>query len=299
MHVSWRHTLATGSALAALTLATPAFAQSDCCTPPPDCCNGGSHNITPPGISIPSPNIVYTPGSARTGTEYVYEGSSSYSQSGYVSNRDSRTTFYANGSYIPMADPIPQTTLSLNVAGSLQVVETVEEQIAVEEEICAPRVIFEMATAAIQATCIDATGTPHPASRVDDAELVPSEYTGELYRCMAGTSMQVMIGEVIDGQASFQHASGFSCAPGEALVHSPLEGLMCAPQIPQRNCNERSLLRRYGPGIKVVQTRVQREICEPQIQTRYETVEREVLVQRPLPQTSITLDGGVGQYLGE
>ncbi|MAI90802.1 MAG: hypothetical protein CBB65_10200 [Hyphomonadaceae bacterium TMED5] len=294
MHVSWRHTLTVGTALVLTSLVGVANAQSDCCS---SCCTGGEHDITPPGISVPGPNIVYAPGSARVGTQVIVGGSSS--SSSYSASADSRTVFYANGSYIPMADPIPQTTLSLNVAGSQTVEETVEEQVAVQEEICVPRMIFEMATVPVQATCFDDTGVPHPASRVDDAELVSTDFTGELYRCMAGTSMQVTIGEMVNGAASFQHASSFTCARGEALAMSPLEGLVCAPQIPQRDCNERSLLRRYGPGIKIVEARVEREICEPQLQTRYETVERQVMVERALPPSSITLDGGVGQYLSD
>ena len=46
-----------------------------------------------------------------------------------------------------------------------------------------------------------------------------------------------------------------TCQKGEALYHVPGHGgghLECRPQIPARDCNERSLLRRFGVGIKVL-----------------------------------------------
>ena len=99
----------------------------------------------------------------------------------------------------------------------------------------------------------------------------------------------------MNGQASFANAHGFSCAKGQSLIHKAGGVLSCAPQVPQRNCNERSLLRRYGPGIKLIETTIQKEVCQPAVRTRLQTVEREVVVDKPLPALSIVLDGGVGQ----
>ncbi|MAP94439.1 MAG: hypothetical protein CMK07_05755 [Ponticaulis sp.] len=309
MNVSWRHTLAAGTAVALASTLGLAFAggtggQSGtvpgvtigAATNPNTsaCCDGGNHVITPPGVSVPGPNLVYTPGSAKVGSQYIvggYEAEASYS--GWV-GVDTRTTFLSNGSYIPMAEPIQPSVIDLNVAGSTQAVEVVAEQVAVQEEVCEEQIVSSFATFPVQAVCLDDTGTPHPASRVDDGDLIAGGFSGEVFRCMAGTNMQVTIGELVNGTPSFEHASGFSCAKGEALIHKPGGELACAPQIPQRNCNERSLLRRYGPGIKLIETTMQKKVCAPAIKTRYETVEREVVVDKPLPSLPIMLDGGVG-----
>ena len=312
MTVSWRHTLATGTAMvlsAAVTgialaqnsghvVSVPGVTIGSSSAPTTsNCCIAGQvHSITPPGVSVPGPNLVYAPGQATVGNQFIVGGGAEVgvSVSGYA---DTRTTFLSNGSYIPMADPVPPSTLDLNVAGSTQHTEVVQEQVAVQEEVCVPQIQPSFALFPVQAVCLDDTGTPHPASRVDDSERVGGDYSGEVFRCMAGTSMQVTIGELVEGQISFANASGFSCAKGEALVHLPGGELQCAPQAPRRDCNERSLLRRYGPGLKLVETSVQRQICVPEMQTRMETVQREVVVDRPLDVKPITLNGGVGQIV--
>ena len=97
MNVSWRHTLAAGTAVALASTLGLAFAggtggQSGtvpgvtigAATNPNTsaCCDGGNHVITPPGVSVPGPNLVYTPGSAKVGSQYIvggYEAEASYS----------------------------------------------------------------------------------------------------------------------------------------------------------------------------------------------------------------------------
>ncbi|MFX8466429.1 hypothetical protein ABTL61_19530, partial [Acinetobacter baumannii] len=54
------------------------------------------------------------------------------------------------------------------------------------------------------------------------------------------------------GQADFTRGQTIVCQKGEALYHSASGGLQCRPQTPARDCNERSLLRRFGAGIKVM-----------------------------------------------
>ena len=54
---------------------------------------------------------------------------------------------------------------------------------------------------------------------------------------------------------SFEGGQTLTCLKGEALYHVPGTGggrLECRPQQPARDCNERSLLRRFGAGIKVL-----------------------------------------------
>lgn len=44
-----------------------------------------------------------------------------------------------------------------------------------------------------------------------------SRCSGEIYRCVAGTHMQVTMGEMVNGAASFGTGETFSCGKGEAL----------------------------------------------------------------------------------
>ena len=312
MNVSWRHTLAISAALALVSTAGYAAAQSSAghvvsvpgvtigspSNSSSACCEAGKvHTITPPGVSVPGPNLVLTPGSAKVGSQYIVGSGSTLDYSVSIQGADTRTTFLSNGSYIPMADPIVPSTIDLGVAGSTQVTEVVEEQVPYQEQVCEERVVQTVAIAPVQAVCLDDTGTPHPASRIDDAERVSGSYSGEVFRCMAGTAMQVNIGEVINGQANFTHSSGFSCAKGESLVHQQGGKLVCAPQVPRRNCNERSLLRRYGPGIKLIEMAIEKKVCEPVTRTQFKTVQREVVRDVPLPSSPMMLDGGVGQLV--
>jgi hypothetical protein len=63
--------------------------------------------------------------------------------------------------------------------------------------------------------------------------------------------MQYTLGEFA-GQASFDHGQTITCDKGMALYHGGDGRLSCRPQKLARDCNERSLLRRYGAGIKVL-----------------------------------------------
>ena len=173
--------------------------------------------------------------------------------------------------------------------------ETITEQVPTKEEFCEDEFVISKTVRPIQAVCIDDKGVPHPASQVDASDHVPAGYHGELYRCMAGTGMQVTLGHVEDGKASFTHGESFACRKGEALVHQRGGELGCAPQSPARSCNERSLLRRHGPGIKLVEARTKKKVCVPRTRTVMKTVERQVERTRVTPAQSMVFDGGVGQ----
>jgi hypothetical protein len=95
----------------------------------------------------------------------------------------------------------------------------------------------------IQAICVDASDNPHPASHTFGGRDVGEGYRGEIYRCMSGTRMR----DTIDGRSA-------DCATGEALWYESGR-VECRPQIARRPCNERSLLRRHGPGDKLVRIR--------------------------------------------
>jgi hypothetical protein len=73
----------------------------------------------------------------------------------------------------------------------------------------------------------------------------------------------------------------------QALWHSPGGAVACRAQKPARDCNERSLLRRYGPGVKVLKL----------VREETYTAFREEKGERKTASTSsLTLDGGVGGF---
>ena len=147
----------------------------------------------------------------------------------------------------------------------------------------------KMRRVVIQAFCLDDRDVPHPASQVFPERDVEDAYDGELYRCIAGTRMQVTIAEYLE-RVSFDGGQTMICAKGEALYRSRGSAadagqLVCRPQKPARDCNERSLLRRFGAGIKVLTT-VTIE--------KYTAYREETVVETSSASYGMSLDGGVG-----
>jgi len=103
----------------------------------------------------------------------------------------------------------------------------------------------------IQAVCLDDKDVPHPASQVTPDREIEESYEGELYRCIAGTRMQATIAEY-NGQIVFDHGQIMACEKNQALYRDHDGHVECRVQRPARDCNERSLLRRFGAGIKIV-----------------------------------------------
>jgi hypothetical protein len=118
---------------------------------------------------------------------------------------------------------------------------------APERRVCAAfRAVAQAMT--IRASCLDDKDVPHPASQVSPERQVANGFEGEIYRCIAGTRLQYTMLQsegASDGQS-------MSCRKGEALYHQSNGRLECRAQKPARDCNERSLLRRYGAGVKVL-----------------------------------------------
>lgn len=143
---------------------------------------------------------------------------------------------------------------------------------------------------AIRAVCLDDSATPHPASRPSSDVHVADGFEGELFRCMAGTSMQVTVGHVVDGKPVFDEASTRTCAKGEALRLNADGQIECRTQEAKRDCHERSLLRKWGPGIKILTARAaERHVT-------YSEVQREVTQHTTRTTGPIIFDGGVGAY---
>ena len=137
---------------------------------------------------------------------------------------------------------------------------------------------------AVQAVCLDDKLVPHPASQVAPGRDVVDGFAGELFRCIAGAHMQYVLADWA-GEAKFDHGQTVVCQKGEALWRETSGRLVCKAQAPARDCNERSLLRRYGAGIKVLKA----SVAEQCVEWRSETVQAEATSSG-----SLALDGGVG-----
>ena len=353
---------------------TPPSSSCGCETPPNNGHHGGSHS---------SSTSTATASASASAFSVSTAGSASYGGG------------YGNWSQTPGT---PENAGGLVVETGAAAMDMISEKRSVTR------------TVVIQANCIDDTGVPHPASQLSDEREINNGYAGEVYRCIAGTHMQVTMADfglcdfgsaagaaVISdretssysrseshssssmssgeaygsgygsdeayagGSASdhgYSHGSGYSseqsysseggyasgmsggavmagpCAPqaiacsagGERRVavervaggdrraagclaktdfsHFNFNGgqimscqkgealwfehgaLTCKVQIPQRQCNERSLLRRFGAGVKVL------------TMTRVETMQRQVVREAShSASTTMTFDGGVGGFV--
>ena len=197
-------------------------------TPPtPTPCCAPSQNIVVPGVNVfvaPSVNVQVNTSASATA----------------FGAAQSQTLVGGGGGGGTVIGPGPVTAVNLNVGG--------EERSAYE----ATRTRFEKVV--IQAFCFDDKEVPHPASQVSPDRDIDEAMEGEIYRCIAGTHMQVTIAAWRE-HISFEGGQTLACLKGEALYHVPGKGggrLECHPQKPARDCNERSLLRRFGAGIKVL-----------------------------------------------
>ncbi len=253
------------------------------------CCGSATGHMPGfPGVNVPAPNVNITTGGAKIGSTHINVGGSSFisNSSTVFGGRSGGNVFVGGGSsYISSPSPVsPGVIEGLNVAGNVQQ--------AVTEQFQENRIITE--SLAIRAVCMDDRGTPHPASRIDGEPNIAATFDGEVFRCMAGTRMDVIIGKVVDGRAVFDGGRTISCQKGQALSYSPAPAsgtttggnLKCVTQAVRAECNERSLLRRFGPGIKYATiTRT-----ETVTNTRQVAKSNEVTLR-----SSMFIDGGVGQ----
>lgn len=219
-------------------------------------CGGGSINV--------NVNVNASASATARATASSSAGASATSGATYYGG-------YGNWSQTP---GYPQAVGSLNVVGGEEMrMESYAENHKVTKQVV------------VEANCIDDTGVPHPASQVFPDRDIAEDYTGEVYRCIAGTHMQWVYADYNGSQISFDHGQTNSCRKDEALWHEHGQ-LSCRPQIPERQCNERSLLRRFGAGIKMLTL------------TRTETVTRQRQVATMSLQRSVmTFDGGVGGFV--
>jgi hypothetical protein len=306
MSVSWRHMLASsGLATAIATVGLTAVGQScSTCgpasppppTPPPSACCHTQRNLT---VNVPGVNLA--PATVYVGATSLALASANASSMamvdvyGQASASGSAGVFFGGGGGYYSNPGVPTSTISnLTINGGYET-ELVEEDVRVTEEICVDKIVEERRTRPVQAVCIDDRNTPHPASRVDGDTAVDARQSGEIYRCIAGTHMQVTLGEIVEGKPGFEKADMFSCAKGESLWHGAGGVIQCRRQTPERDPNERSLLRKYGPGVKLVQVTMKKTICEPMTRQTITRVVKDVKVALPVVAGNLVLDGGVGQ----
>jgi hypothetical protein len=301
--------LAAGAAFAGLAPAiahaggVKSTSSSNCgCTPPPPPCNCNvptGHqvsipgvNITPPSITVNSPNIFIGGANVEVQASSVSEAQSSASANASGSAQGMSSAYgYTNA--LAAANALGYAFgsgggggfASGGAAGTSYIPAlTVESETAETRRVCAEFKAVQKVVA-IQAVCLDDKEIPHPASQVLPERDVAGGYEGEVFRCIAGSHMQYTLG-AFAGAADFSHGQTITCVKGEALYHSAAGQLACRPQKPARDCNERSLLRRYGAGIKVLTLASARQ-C---VAYRSETAES----TGAFAGGAMQLDGGVG-----
>jgi len=280
--------LILGLGLFLLAGAAPAGAQSCCTPPPPACCEPPPPPCCKPpppppppsnppcctspghGVKVPGVNVVVAPTVVVNAS-----ASASVRASAGASAGAGSAVYYGGGGGGGYYSPPVATGLiqGLNVEGGRKMKRTAYEETRSRTR----RVV-------IQAVCIDDRQSPHPAAQLFPERDVRDIFDGELYRCLAGTRLQATIAEY-SGQVDFSGGQSLVCAKGEALYHAPGGQVTCRPQKPARDCNERSLLRRFGAGIKIL-TMVSTET--------YTAYREEEEYSESSSSMALSLDGGVG-----
>jgi hypothetical protein len=293
-----------GAFVAALTLfGLPELANAQCCAPPPPCCQAPSPP-PPPCCHVPRPPpqnpVCCTPGhNVNIPGVNVFVGANVIVNAQVNAQATATSQASGQGQIIVMGGggggggviaPTGGVIQGLNVEGAMGVRRVAYEAMRLRTR----RVV-------IQAFCFDDLNNPHPASQVTPNRDIDDLYDGELYRCIAGSHLQVTFVDWREGRIDFSGGETLSCRRGEALYHAPFRGardgeleeghdappptVMCRPQRPARDCNERSLLRRFGAGVKVL-TMVRVE--------RYQAFREERFQQTSSSTSAFSMDGGVG-----
>jgi len=285
---------------------------------PPTCntCGGGNHNINIPGINVyVAPSVVVNANvsanvnnsinvnaqnnasSINTASAFGGATANAWANANSGSNATatggSAATGYGTGfGYGACCGGGGQSFYSPPMAtGMIQGLVVENRQVPRTRRVAYEASRTRTRKVVIQAYCLDDRDVPHPASQVTPDRDIDDLYDGELYRCIAGARMQYVVAD-FNGRISFDGGQTIVCAKNEALYHSPggrdgAPQVSCRPQKPARDCNERSLLRRFGAGVKIL----------AMVTTEKYTAYREETVMEASAQTVITtmsLDGGVG-----
>lgn len=261
MSVPYRHIAAAAGLLFAASASAPAIA-GDCCKPPPPppppCCGHGPI-VRTPDIHVGAPTVIVG------GASVSVSASATAIASANARAGASTVIVGGGGSMCCAAGPAPIAVDALSVVSAVT-----------EPGALMSRMVEDVV--AVRAVCLDDKGVPHPASQTFAGEAVPANYQGEIYRCIAGASLQATLGS---GEGDYADGSTVVCNKNEALALDDGR-IVCATQHPERQCHERSLLRKYGPGEKRVRT------------VREETYRGPDTVHTELASGPIVFDGGVG-----
>ena len=265
-------------AVAGLLLVAPAVAQAQAanchCTPPPPppSCNCTPPPVTPPTNCCQHSNNTNINVNVSAVSVAVAGASAS---AGSAAGAAAGAAVYYGGGYSGGYTPPMNTGLvqGLNVEAGRRT-----KRVSYE----ASRTITRRV--AIQAVCLDDRTIPHPASQTNPDRNIEDGFDGEIYRCIAGTWLQATIADYRD-RTDFSGGQTITCRKMEALWHGRGGKVECRAQAPARDCNERSLLRRFGAGIKIL-TMVATE--------RYTAWREETEKVETSVATSMSLDGGVG-----
>ncbi|MFN3511410.1 MAG: hypothetical protein ACK41C_00045 [Phenylobacterium sp.] len=271
--------LLLGFGLLILAGAAPEPAAAQCCAPPPPppCCQPPTPPCCqpPPPPPPPSPPCCEAP---RPPSVNVHVSNVSIAvanaRAGSGAGAGASAVFYGGGGggggYVP---PMATGVVQLNVEGPKRMKRVAYQATRTRTK----RIV-------IQAVCIDARQVPHPASQISPDRDIAEGFEGELYRCMSGTWLQATLAEY-DGKIEFSGGKTLACRKGDALYRGRDGQVSCRPATPQRNCFERSLLRRFGAGVKIL------TIVETETYTAYREEEER---SESTVVTSMSLDGGVG-----
>ena len=203
--------LAPGMALAGGTGGAGCGCKPPPPPPPPHNCNcnhgGHDHNVN---VNVNNNNInVVTKVNVITQVKSQVDVQSQVSNvaGAFIGTQTQAQVTGGGGGAASFISPGSVTAVNLGVGGG-------EEREAYEAE----RTQIEKVV--IQAFCFDDKDVPHPASQVQPDRDISEGYEGEVYRCIAGSHMQVTIAPWRE-QISFAGGQTLTCQKGEALWHSP------------------------------------------------------------------------------
>lgn len=323
---------------------TPTPPPVACCTPPP----APPSPPEPPSACCRPPPAPDYPGGGFGGGNFnlnvninANANSNVNSSSNLIRARGAGDVYVSGGggAYFNVDQPYPTVIQGINVEGAAMA-QVVQVPVTLAR--------WTASRMVIQAVCIDDRNIPHPASQVQPGRDVAEDYEGEIYRCIAGSRLQVTYADYLNDLVNFDRGQTLLCGKGESLWYRRARGgqyqaggaaqaasytaeqysqmyaeaygqmyaqqggmsgpvsvrteggggqmaggamgggeMICATQRPERDCNERSLLRRYGAGIKVL------TLWREEYYTEYQ----EQIVQAAsgiAVGSSLTLDGGVG-----
>ncbi|HEX8569132.1 MAG TPA: hypothetical protein VF699_04310, partial [Caulobacteraceae bacterium] len=206
-----------------------AAAAGECCKPKPPCCAPKPPKPPKPPCCAPKPPA--PPKFPNLNVNVVVNATAKAEATASARSEGGGDVFFGGGGSNIIATPGFPVIQALNVGH--------QARKAITETRKVTKKVF------IRAVCIDDRGGAHGASQLFPEKDVRDGFRGEIYRCVAGSKLQVTYGE------TEAHGESLACSKGEALWYGE-EKLECRAQTAQRNCFERSLLRRFGTGEKLV-----------------------------------------------